>query len=140
MRSVRTCCWRSLFHSSAFPLYFPRGESFFSLNYPQSRPFVVNFRKAHEQLRTVIVRVLRPSTVHGASANDAVIDAADLSAIEEVNVAYEDVKSVDVLDLTPAGTQTWETAKRRYGLEKKNQPLSRFELWCLLNIAIYIQL
>lgn len=71
----------------------------------------MNFRKAHEQLRTVIVRVLRPSTVHGG--NDALVDAADLNAIEEVNLAYEDMKSVEVLDLSPNGTTAWEAAKRR---------------------------
>jgi dynein heavy chain 1, cytosolic len=73
----------------------------------------VNFRKAHEQLRTVIVRVLRPTAVQGGEKG-TMADPADQDAIEEVNLAYEDVKSVDVLDISPAGTQTWENAKRRY--------------------------
>ena len=35
-------------------------------------------------------------------------------AIGEVNLAYDDAKSVDVLDLSPKGSQSWEAAKRRY--------------------------
>lgn len=73
----------------------------------------MNFRKAHEQLRTVIVRVLRPNTVGGGASSDALLDAADINAIEEVNLAYEDMKAVEVLDLSPAGSAAWEAAKRR---------------------------
>ncbi len=58
------------------------------------------------------MRVLRPASVHGSG--DAMVDAADLNAIEEVNLAYEDVKGIDVLDLSPIGTQAWEAAKRRF--------------------------
>ena len=79
----------------------------------QSTYILVNFRKAHEQLRTVIARVLRPSAVHGENSSEALPDAADQTAIEEVNLAYEDIKGVDVLDLSPPGTQAWEAAKRR---------------------------
>ena len=50
-----------------------------------------NFRRQHEQLRTVIVRVLRPSMVKMTTLADGdpaelkpEMDAADLSAIEEV--------------------------------------------------------
>jgi len=74
---------------------------------------LINFRKAHEQLRTVIVRVLKPTASPG-SEKGAMADPADQDAIEEVNLAFEDVKNVDVLDVSPAGTQTWENAKRRY--------------------------
>lgn len=49
------------------------------------------FRRQHEQLRTVIVRVLRPSVVKTTTLADGdtaelkpEMDAADLNAIEEV--------------------------------------------------------
>lgn len=49
------------------------------------------FRRQHEQLRTVIVRVLRPTVVKTTTLADGdpaelkpEMDAADLSAIEEV--------------------------------------------------------
>lgn len=71
------------------------------------------FRKQHEQLRTVIVRVLRPSH-HADDDSEGLMDADDASAIEEVNLAYEDVKQVDPLDLSEQGNAAYDAAKRRY--------------------------
>ncbi|XP_075239024.1 cytoplasmic dynein 1 heavy chain 1-like isoform X4 [Convolutriloba macropyga] len=87
------------------------------------------FRKQHEQLRAVIVRVLRP-TVRQPSASSAsnaggtgqdqpmnvvdLIDASDANAIDEVNLAYENVKEIDCLDVSNEGGTSWEAAKRRY--------------------------
>uniref|UniRef100_A0A914WGW8 Dynein heavy chain tail domain-containing protein n=1 Tax=Plectus sambesii TaxID=2011161 RepID=A0A914WGW8_9BILA len=81
------------------------------------------FRRAHEQLRTVISRVLRPAaskssdmekSIADLSLEPAPLDSADANAIEEVNVAYENVKEVDCLDLSKEGTDAWEAALRRY--------------------------
>ncbi|KAL1414837.1 hypothetical protein MTO96_007102 [Rhipicephalus appendiculatus] len=87
------------------------------------------FRRQHEQLRTVIVRVLRPvaapRTVQGSATTTpdtdqpelpeaAVLDSADSSAIEEVNLAYENVKEVDGLDISKEGTEAWDAAVKRY--------------------------
>jgi dynein heavy chain 1 len=63
------------------------------------------FRKQHEQLRSVIVRVLRGSGSAGA-------DAGDEHAIEEVTLAYEDVKAVDPLQLGDAGSAAFDAAKK----------------------------
>lgn len=41
-------------------------------------------------------------------------DAADANAIEEVNLAYENVKEVDGLDVSKEGTEAWEAAMKRY--------------------------
>ncbi|XP_034944602.1 dynein heavy chain, cytoplasmic isoform X1 [Chelonus insularis] len=84
------------------------------------------FRRQHEQLRTVIVRVLRP-TVRQNSNNAAIenpdtdnlkvefaLDAADANAIGEINLAYENVKEVDCLDITKEGLELWEAAVHRY--------------------------
>lgn len=69
------------------------------------------FRKQHEQLRSVIGRVLRPS---GTDETSSMLDVDDANAIEEVNLAYEDVKQVDALDLTDAGTLAWQSAQKKY--------------------------
>ncbi|XP_073783095.1 cytoplasmic dynein 1 heavy chain 1 isoform X2 [Danio rerio] len=85
------------------------------------------FRRQHEQLRAVIVRVLRPQVsavpqhAQGESAEPAdlkvaevLFDAADANAIEEVNLAYENVKEVDGLDVSKEGMEAWEAAMKRY--------------------------
>ncbi|XP_029806677.1 cytoplasmic dynein 1 heavy chain 1 [Suricata suricatta] len=85
------------------------------------------FRRQHEQLRAVIVRVLRPQVAAVAQQNqgevpepqdmkvaEVLFDAADANAIEEVNLAYENVKEVDGLDVSKEGTEAWEAAMKRY--------------------------
>ena len=89
---------------------------------------MVKFRRQHEQLRTVIVRVLRPTLAHTAAGQTMqvelpaeeikpellALEAADANAIEEVNLAYENVKEVDGLDITKEGSEAWEAAMKRY--------------------------
>ncbi|XP_066262861.1 dynein heavy chain, cytoplasmic isoform X1 [Euwallacea similis] len=82
------------------------------------------FRRQHEQLRTVIVRVLRPSIRETAVPIEGEeleppkltfsLDAADANAIEEVNLAYENVKEVDCLDISKEGQDAWDAAVQRY--------------------------
>ncbi|XP_053373809.1 cytoplasmic dynein 1 heavy chain 1-like isoform X4 [Mercenaria mercenaria] len=82
------------------------------------------FRRQHEQLRQVIVRVLRPVTSKQKAGTpleevapklEPVVDeAADANAIEEVNLAYENVKVVDGLDVSKEGSDAWEAAIKRY--------------------------
>ena len=67
------------------------------------------FRRQHEQLRTVIVRVLRPNFLNQSMSESVMMDqtseikpeilaleAADANAIEEVNLAYDNVKEVEI--------------------------------------------
>ena len=42
------------------------------------------------------------------------LEAADANAISEVNLAYENVKEVDGLDITKEGCEAWEAAMKRY--------------------------
>nr|XP_049702532.1 dynein heavy chain, cytoplasmic isoform X3 [Helicoverpa armigera] len=81
------------------------------------------FRRHHEQLRTVMLRVLRPRATVAADAgaggepaqpHSLPMDAADANAIAEVNLAYENVKEVDCLDISREGSDAWEAAVRRY--------------------------
>jgi dynein heavy chain 1 len=92
----------------------------------QSRLNVMqNFRRQHEQLRTVIARVLRPVSNtpeimqnNNEETNNQIIenqlDVADANAIEEVNLAYEKVKEIDALDISDEGQEVWDGALRRY--------------------------
>ena len=89
------------------------------------------FRQQHEQLRQVIVRVLRPTrTVKtadqpaaeeaaehdaaGTAVQQPLLEVNDANAIEEINLAYEIVKEVDCLDVSKEGCDIWEAAIRRY--------------------------
>ncbi|XP_077971534.1 cytoplasmic dynein 1 heavy chain 1-like isoform X1 [Styela clava] len=85
------------------------------------------FRRQHEQLRNVILRVLRPQVQQQQVAtpdeednrdnkgvNAVILETADANAIEEVNLAYENVKEVDGLDVGKEGTDAWEAALKRY--------------------------
>ena len=49
-----------------------------------------------------------------AKVEPVALDAADANAIEEVNLAYENVKDVDGLDTSKEGTDLWEAAVKRY--------------------------
>jgi dynein heavy chain 1 len=56
--------------------------------------------------------VLRVSG-RNAGENEGIIDTADKDAIEEVELAYNDVKVIDYLDITEQGNNNWESAKKR---------------------------
>lgn len=45
---------------------------------------------------------------------EVLFDVADANAIEEVNLAYENVKEVDVLDVSEESMEAWEAAMKRY--------------------------
>ena len=72
------------------------------------------FRRQHEQLSSVIAKVLKVSG-RNAGENEGIIDTADKDAIEEVELAYKDVKVIDYLDISEQGNQQWESAKKRCG-------------------------
>ncbi|KAG0078658.1 hypothetical protein BGZ90_004687, partial [Linnemannia elongata] len=90
--------------------------------------FVRNFRKQHEQLHQTILKVMtKPS---GLSASRTALEIeesesvslSDVNAVEEVKLAYESVKNVDVLDVSHEGTEIWVTAEVSY-----NERVSRVE-------------
>ncbi|KAJ2744465.1 dynein heavy chain [Coemansia sp. BCRC 34301] len=80
--------------------------------------FVHQFRQQHEQLQQTIVRVMAQG---GASGGDS-------SAIDEIRLAYDIVRIVDVLDVTPDGTDAWERGETAYNervARVENQIISR---------------
>ncbi|EPR57558.1 dynein heavy chain [Toxoplasma gondii GT1] len=60
------------------------------------------FRRQHHRLKEVISRVLSENA------------GGDLTAQKEVASAYELLQSVDVLDLSRAGQEAWEAARKAY--------------------------
>ncbi|KAJ3389103.1 hypothetical protein HDU92_001163 [Lobulomyces angularis] len=78
--------------------------------------FVRAFRKQHEQLHNTIVKVMRNEKFSEKN------NISDSSAGEDVQLAYESVKNVDVLDVSPEGNELWVTAENAY-----NERVSRVE-------------
>ncbi|CAG7939803.1 unnamed protein product [Penicillium salamii] len=84
--------------------------------------YVDTFRINHEQLQKTIINVLGPNssssaeTGAGVDADGAVIveEIGDVDAVEEVAHAYAALKNVDVLDVSPEGSLTWEQAEIAY--------------------------
>ena len=97
------------------------------------------FRRQHEQLRAVILRVLRPSlkVAMASPSGDATgekddveskdsgfdrassvsghsIPVSEVNEIEEVDLAYELVKEVDALDMSKDGSDSWDASIKRY--------------------------
>ncbi|KAJ3411544.1 hypothetical protein HDV05_002063 [Chytridiales sp. JEL 0842] len=75
--------------------------------------FIRNFRLQHEQLYNTIIRVMK---------TDKGIGLTDAGAVDDVNLAYDSVKNIDVLDVSPDGTEAWTAAESRY-----NDRVSRVE-------------
>ncbi|KAK9719430.1 dynein heavy chain [Basidiobolus ranarum] len=93
--------------------------------------FVRNFRKQHEQLHNTIVRVMsastntRPIVVSGSVIEmtpQESVSVSDINSVEEVKLAYESVKNIDVLDVSSEGTEMWVSAENSY-----NERVSRVE-------------
>ncbi|KAF9161045.1 hypothetical protein DFQ26_004928 [Actinomortierella ambigua] len=88
--------------------------------------FVRNFRKQHEQLQQTILKVMtQPSGLSKDSLEleePESVSLSDVNAVEEVKLAYESVKNVDVLDVSLEGTEIWVTAEVSY-----NERVSRVE-------------
>ncbi|KAI9761019.1 MAG: hypothetical protein M4579_001282 [Chaenotheca gracillima] len=91
--------------------------------------YITTFRTNHEQLQRTIVTVLGPKSTengltNGASNEGAILveEIGDVDAVEEVSQAYAALKDVDVLDVSPEGTQIWVQAEIAY-----NERTSRVE-------------
>ncbi|WEW60954.1 dynein heavy chain [Emydomyces testavorans] len=90
--------------------------------------YINTFRTNHEQLQRTIVNVLGPkstqsSTPLGPGADNVTLDdIGDVDAVEEVRQAYAPLKDVDVLDVSPKGTERWIQEETAY-----NERTSRVE-------------
>jgi dynein heavy chain 1 len=88
--------------------------------------YITTFRKNHEQLQRTIVNVLgsQSSLSDGSHRKESVIieEIGDVDAVKEVKEAYDVLKDVDVLDVSPEGTRLFEHAEQKY-----NERTSRVE-------------
>ena len=91
--------------------------------------YIKTFRINHEQLQRTIVTVLgnksSDSFVAEEATGDQVVlveEIGDVDAVQEVAQAYAVLKDVDVLDVSPEGTQMWVQAEAIY-----NERTSRVE-------------
>ena len=91
--------------------------------------YIKTFRVNHEQLQRTIVTVLSDKSMDDSTADDIygnqvvlVEEIGDVDAIQEVAQAYSALKDVDVLDVSPEGTQVWVQAEALY-----NERTSRIE-------------
>lgn len=93
--------------------------------------YIGAFRKTHEQLRAMVSSgkgLTMPGQVGAgvaASANDRQVATQNLAGIEmseEIRAAYDQVKVIDVLDVSQQGTEIWTTAEGAY-----NERVARVE-------------
>lgn len=87
--------------------------------------YVNTFRDNHEQLQKTIVNVLGSKSGETDGASNGVVlveEMGDVDAVEEVQQAYAALNNVDLLDVSPEGTQIWVQAEITY-----NERTSRVE-------------
>ncbi|TPX53424.1 hypothetical protein SeMB42_g00788 [Synchytrium endobioticum] len=89
--------------------------------------YIRGFRKSHEQLHTTILRVMRPGGTkqagsYHANAVTKDVDFVNIEVLEDVKLAYEAVKNVDVLDVSSDGTENWMVVEHVY-----NERVARVE-------------
>lgn len=76
--------------------------------------YLRQFRHGHEQLSSTIVSILGTDP-RFLVANTAMVDkSGDLNAVQEIHAAYNMIRDIDVLDVTPEGTETWVNAEQEY--------------------------
>ncbi|KAL1922601.1 uncharacterized protein VTP21DRAFT_10140 [Calcarisporiella thermophila] len=81
--------------------------------------YVRTFREQHEQLHQTILRVMVQS---GGGAEEESVSVSDINAVEEVKLAYDCVRNIDVLDVSHEGTEIWVHSENAY-----NERVSRVE-------------
>lgn len=92
--------------------------------------YIGAFRKTHEQLRAMVssgkgLAMSGANNAAAASSNDRHVATQNLAGIEmseEIRAAYDQVKVIDVLDVSNEGTEIWTTAEAAY-----NERVARVE-------------
>lgn len=108
------------FISIARDLNRKRGEKFIPMKISPAHAklqerieYLRSFRRQHEELSRTVLSVMKGESGAGL---------ADSDAAEDINAAYELVRSVDVLDVSMEGTEAWVQAENLY-----NERISRVE-------------
>ncbi|MGI4871990.1 MAG: hypothetical protein ACRYFX_12530, partial [Janthinobacterium lividum] len=81
----------------------------------QERLFYLRrFRDGHEQLASTIANILGAQTTLSNTDTTIVEQIRNLNANKDISDAYLALNNVDVLDVTPEGTQAFSIAEREY--------------------------
>ena len=75
---------------------------------------IKKFRKQHEQLRSVITRVLRRPHNDGKGENKFEHRLAEADTFSQMENAYNSVKEIDYLDVSRDGEAIWVATLKRY--------------------------
>lgn len=79
--------------------------------------YISTFRDHHEQLQKTILNVLGSRTTEGAdvTSSGAILEEmGDVDAVQEVQSAWAALNNVDLLDISPEGTEAWIHAEALY--------------------------
>jgi dynein heavy chain 1 len=78
------------------------------------------FRKQHNELRTVITRVLPESSSTTSTSSptetspSAISGSSHLDALSEITEAYNEIRDTETLLLSTEGAELWESAQKKY--------------------------
>ncbi|CAF3632269.1 unnamed protein product, partial [Adineta steineri] len=80
---------------------------------------IKQFRRQHEQFRSVIERLLskqqnQQQIVDPSVSTVQIVDQSDSTAVEEIQQAFESLKHIDILECSPEGTQLWNDTMKIY--------------------------
>jgi dynein heavy chain 1 len=81
---------------------------------------IKQFRRQHEQFRSVIERLLskqqnqQQQIVDPSVSTVQIVDQADSNAVQEIHEAFESLKHIDILECSPEGTQIWNDTIKIY--------------------------
>jgi len=97
---------------------------------PAALTWIVAHSSSHDQLRVMVSsgRSLSAPAPRAGQAADGQVqkhtgqDVAGIELAEEIEAAYEAIKTTDVLDVSPEGTQVWSQAEAAY-----NERVARVE-------------
>ncbi|KAK9349302.1 dynein heavy chain, N-terminal region 1-domain-containing protein [Lipomyces starkeyi] len=87
--------------------------------------YLKSFRQAHEQLQATISTVLGPPSASGVDSVHNANGVKELGAVDvvtDLTESYYALRDVDVLDVSPEGTEIWIAAENAY-----NERTSRIE-------------
>jgi dynein heavy chain 1 len=78
------------------------------------------FRRQHEQFRSVIERLLskhqqqQQQMVDPSVSTVQIVDQSDSNAVQEIQDAFESLKHINILECSPEGTQFWNDTIKIY--------------------------
>jgi dynein heavy chain 1 len=125
------------FVSLARDLHRKRGEKFIPMKITPAHAklqervgYLRSFRLQHEELLRTVVSVMKSDSGSGKpGSKEAASGLANEEAVEDINAAYELVRSVDVLDVSVEGTEAWIQAENLY-----NERISRVENTIIISL------